>query len=139
MMGSGPGEEEVAVATKGTTSETVTTGDDKTKPLETLSNSTSSDILAPASEDAALKSADNGDSESTKSAPHMEQLPGGKVLPQVSSQPSQSNDDPNEDYCAVCHNGGDLLCCEFCPKVFHLECHVPTLPDSARDRYAISA
>ncbi|KAG9472269.1 hypothetical protein GDO78_020599 [Eleutherodactylus coqui] len=36
-------------------------------------------------------------------------------------------DDPNEDWCAVCQNGGELLCCEKCPKVFHLSCHVPTL------------
>ncbi|KAM9003093.1 E3 ubiquitin-protein ligase TRIM33 [Sarcophilus harrisii] len=40
---------------------------------------------------------------------------------------SNKEEDPNEDWCAVCQNGGDLLCCEKCPKVFHLTCHVPTL------------
>ncbi|XP_051885172.1 E3 ubiquitin-protein ligase TRIM33 isoform X2 [Pristis pectinata] len=35
--------------------------------------------------------------------------------------------DDNEDYCAVCLNGGELLCCDRCPKVFHLQCHVPSL------------
>uniref|UniRef100_A0A7M4FDS6 RING-type E3 ubiquitin transferase n=1 Tax=Crocodylus porosus TaxID=8502 RepID=A0A7M4FDS6_CROPO len=40
---------------------------------------------------------------------------------------NNKEDDPNEDWCAVCQNGGDLLCCEKCPKVFHLTCHVPTL------------
>ncbi|XP_070612414.1 transcription intermediary factor 1-alpha [Erythrolamprus reginae] len=39
----------------------------------------------------------------------------------------RKDDDPNEDWCAVCQNGGELLCCEKCPKVFHLSCHVPTL------------
>lgn len=33
----------------------------------------------------------------------------------------------SEDFCAVCLNGGDLLCCDRCPKVFHLVCHVPPL------------
>nr|XP_028603100.1 transcription intermediary factor 1-alpha isoform X1 [Podarcis muralis] len=40
---------------------------------------------------------------------------------------SRKDDDPNEDWCAVCQNGGELLCCDKCPKVFHLTCHVPTL------------
>ena len=54
-------------------------------------------------------------------APHMPTTP-GKVMP-------SSNDDPNEDYCAVCQNGGHLLCCESCPKAFHLKCHIPELKE----------
>uniref|UniRef100_A0A8C0GGM8 RING-type E3 ubiquitin transferase n=1 Tax=Chelonoidis abingdonii TaxID=106734 RepID=A0A8C0GGM8_CHEAB len=45
----------------------------------------------------------------------------------VGGEGNNKEDDPNEDWCAVCQNGGDLLCCEKCPKVFHLTCHVPTL------------
>ena len=41
-------------------------------------------------------------------------------------------DDPNEDWCAVCQNGGELLCCDKCPKVYHLACHIPTLHESPR-------
>ncbi|KAL2076278.1 hypothetical protein ACEWY4_028124 [Coilia grayii] len=36
-------------------------------------------------------------------------------------------EDPNEDWCAVCQNGGELLCCDRCPKVFHITCHIPML------------
>ncbi|EMP35995.1 E3 ubiquitin-protein ligase TRIM33 [Chelonia mydas] len=45
----------------------------------------------------------------------------------IGGEGNNKEDDPNEDWCAVCQNGGDLLCCEKCPKVFHLTCHVPTL------------
>ncbi|XP_052066973.1 transcription intermediary factor 1-alpha-like isoform X1 [Mytilus californianus] len=43
------------------------------------------------------------------------------------SMPQTKEEDPNEDWCAVCQNGGDLLCCDKCPKVYHLKCHVPEL------------
>lgn len=36
--------------------------------------------------------------------------------------------DPSDDYCAVCANGGELLCCDGCPRVFHLQCHVSEIP-----------
>uniref|UniRef100_A0A182FGM4 Nucleosome-remodeling factor subunit NURF301 n=1 Tax=Anopheles albimanus TaxID=7167 RepID=A0A182FGM4_ANOAL len=34
-----------------------------------------------------------------------------------------------DDHCRVCHRVGDLLCCETCPAVFHLECVEPPLVD----------
>ncbi|XP_068587051.1 tripartite motif-containing protein 66 [Cebidichthys violaceus] len=43
-------------------------------------------------------------------------------------QPDQDSAEmESEDFCAVCLIGGDLLCCDSCPKVFHLSCHIPSL------------
>ncbi|XP_077399639.1 transcription intermediary factor 1-alpha isoform X2 [Vanacampus margaritifer] len=51
--------------------------------------------------------------------------------PQTESEKSApTEEDPNEDWCAVCQNGGELLCCDKCPKVFHLSCHIPLLNES---------
>ena len=53
-----------------------------------------------------------------------------------SSQQTTASVDPNEDYCAVCQNGGELLCCDNCPRVYHLPCHVPTIESFPSDNAA---
>ncbi|XP_008292777.1 E3 ubiquitin-protein ligase TRIM33-like [Stegastes partitus] len=45
----------------------------------------------------------------------------------VEEQQLDRLEDSNEVLCAVCQTGGELFCCNKCPKVFHLTCHVPTL------------
>ena len=34
----------------------------------------------------------------------------------------------HEGYCSICDDGGDLLCCEFCPAVVHPTCCNPPVP-----------
>ncbi|XP_077434356.1 E3 ubiquitin-protein ligase TRIM33 isoform X2 [Vanacampus margaritifer] len=51
----------------------------------------------------------------------------GQGASNATGNPDGKEDDPNEDWCAVCINGGNLLCCDRCPKVFHMKCHVPTI------------
>ncbi|XP_059087825.1 MYND-type zinc finger-containing chromatin reader ZMYND8-like isoform X1 [Tigriopus californicus] len=35
---------------------------------------------------------------------------------------SAGQDASNDCYCWICHKEGDVICCETCPRVFHLKC-----------------
>lgn len=44
--------------------------------------------------------------------------------------------DTSEDFCAVCRCGGELVCCDECPRVYHIDCHVPSLNEvSMNDKW----
>jgi hypothetical protein len=50
---------------------------------------------------------------------------------------SDDPNDRNEDYCAVCRDGGNdvLICCDGCPKVFHTNCHLPVVTGIPEDNW----
>ena len=52
-------------------------------------------------------------------------------------------DEPEDEdgtWCAVCHDGGDLLyCCDRCPRVYHLYCYIPPLAEEPPDDWVINA
>ena len=33
----------------------------------------------------------------------------------------------DSEECYICYDGGELILCDYCPKAFHLECHIPRL------------
>ena len=49
-------------------------------------------------------------------------------------------EDEDGTWCAVCHDGGDLLyCCDRCPRIYHLNCYIPALAEEPPDDWVINA
>nr|GEU82865.1 zinc finger, PHD-type [Tanacetum cinerariifolium] len=44
------------------------------------------------------------------------------------SQTRKFSSDDNDDLCSICADGGELLCCDNCPRAFHPECISEAVP-----------
>lgn len=41
----------------------------------------------------------------------------------------EEEDDHHMEFCRVCKDGGELLCCDACPSSYHIHCLNPPLPE----------
>lgn len=41
----------------------------------------------------------------------------------------EEEEDDHMEFCRVCKDGGELLCCDACPSSYHLHCLNPPLPE----------
>lgn len=64
-----------------------------------------------------------------KRCQHKRYAPPTKVTPERTQQiPNDSIfEGEHDDECYICYDGGELLCCDYCSKAFHLQCHIPPL------------
>ncbi|XP_076265787.1 chromodomain-helicase-DNA-binding protein Mi-2 homolog isoform X2 [Rhynchophorus ferrugineus] len=63
--------------------------------------------------------------------PELDEAPEGKwSCPHCESEgPADQDDDEHQEYCRVCKDGGELLCCDSCPSAYHTHCLNPPLTD----------
>ncbi|CAF0739922.1 unnamed protein product [Didymodactylos carnosus] len=73
--------------------------------------------------------------------PELEQAPEGDWscpvcvkdgVPQAAKQPivtalRKEEDDHHMEFCRVCRDGGELLCCDHCPSSYHMHCLIPPM------------
>ena len=53
---------------------------------------------------------------------------------QEESSQSLADTQKNDSYCWSCHEGGNVVCCDSCPRVFHLKCaHIDMEPPEDRE------
>ena len=44
-------------------------------------------------------------------------------------------DDPHMEFCHVCKDGGELLCCDSCPSAYHIFCLSPPVAEVPTGRW----
>jgi chromodomain-helicase-DNA-binding protein 4 len=45
----------------------------------------------------------------------------------AAARQAKADDDNHMEYCRVCRDGGELLCCDRCPSSYHMHCLVPPM------------
>jgi chromodomain-helicase-DNA-binding protein 4 len=45
----------------------------------------------------------------------------------VAARQAKEEDDNHMEYCRVCRDGGELLCCDRCPSSYHMHCLIPPM------------
>ncbi|KAI4461491.1 chromodomain-helicase-dna-binding protein 3-related-related [Holotrichia oblita] len=63
--------------------------------------------------------------------PELEDTPEGRwSCPHCENEgPTEQDDDEHQEFCRVCKDGGELLCCDSCPSAYHTHCLNPPLSD----------
>ncbi len=49
--------------------------------------------------------------------------------------PEPPEEDWHDAWCRVCKDGGDLLLCDYCELVYHMECVNPPLTELPEDKW----
>ena len=47
----------------------------------------------------------------------------------VGVEEEEEEDDDHMEFCRVCKDGGELLCCDTCTSSYHIHCLNPPLPE----------
>ena len=68
-----------------------------------------------------------------REAPKPQEAVPKKKKPRQSTKKFKLFQGEHDDDCYICINGGELVCCDFCEKVFHMACHIPPLPTLPAD------
>lgn len=64
--------------------------------------------------------------------PELEEAPEGKwscPTCEADGTVDQEDDDEHQEFCRVCKDGGELLCCDSCPSAYHTFCLNPPLSE----------
>ncbi|XP_015276218.1 PREDICTED: chromodomain-helicase-DNA-binding protein 4 [Gekko japonicus] len=54
---------------------------------------------------------------------------GEEAMEDVVGDAEEEEDDHHMEFCRVCKDGGELLCCDACPSSYHIHCLNPPLPE----------